>query len=521
MLPGFNHNIRYRDRVFHVQTEDNGLRSPNLVTQVFIGGHMLMIEKSSYGDILELDLNADERTKQVRARMQEQHKRLLKNLTRGEYDDRIKTYDQSQEPADLSAELVEVKIDTSDLEAPQVPAKAIAEAENIPQASPSTADLEVEDGSSLANDLKIAGGLNDIPQPEEFDSEEDLLSALDEEMRRQAQWSPSTQEHARQFAESFGESKSASTFSKAAPSPPARVAAPPQPHKQAPKPTPKPAPAKAPLPVGQDPSGAVPAAPAKSAKHQPSVPRAPSTSKSPVRSVSSSIPGEARTEVASKPSKSTRAPKIPLRSRHRSPPASDTLIDFNLPAGLRDQLENTPLGKKFTANKGKTPAVDALPPGTLTPHDPPKQDRSARNAADPTLRRRRVETRSHASEQRIPPHVRQRLERRDPDTQIDLDMRRSQRPKTGDLPGKDERSKIHQADTVLDMSAQQRTMLQKAQELYQSRRRQNWSEEAPKPKAEPEAPDPANADDKRPNIVVVEPSLDEVILSYLSSDDQD
>src|SRR5689334_11127551 len=52
MLPGYNHNIRYKDKVFHVQTEDNGLDAPNLVTQVFLGGQIVAIERASYGDIL-------------------------------------------------------------------------------------------------------------------------------------------------------------------------------------------------------------------------------------------------------------------------------------------------------------------------------------------------------------------------------------------------------------------------------------------------------------------------------------
>src|SRR5687768_13679690 len=92
MLPGFNHNIRYKDRVFHVQTEDTGLVQQFLVTQVFIGGHLVAIEKTSYSDVISLQLDNEKRNDQIRSRMQDQHKRLLKNLVKHAYDDRIALY---------------------------------------------------------------------------------------------------------------------------------------------------------------------------------------------------------------------------------------------------------------------------------------------------------------------------------------------------------------------------------------------------------------------------------------------
>lgn len=89
MLPGFNHNIRYRDRVYHVQTEDNGISNPSLFTQLFHEGRVLAVERNSYQDILGENLDRKTRDERIKAKMQEQHKRLLKNLIQGEYDDRI------------------------------------------------------------------------------------------------------------------------------------------------------------------------------------------------------------------------------------------------------------------------------------------------------------------------------------------------------------------------------------------------------------------------------------------------
>lgn len=87
MLHGFNHNIRYRDRVFHVQTEDHGLKQATFVTQVFLDGRIVHLERTSYRD--ELDKNGEGAPDDLRMRMQEQHKDQLRRLVRGEFDGRI------------------------------------------------------------------------------------------------------------------------------------------------------------------------------------------------------------------------------------------------------------------------------------------------------------------------------------------------------------------------------------------------------------------------------------------------
>ena len=89
MLPGFNHNIRYREIVFHVQTEDSGPGQYMVVTQLFLGGHVLAVERFRYDDLWGLDLDDQERRAALKGRMQEQHKTMLRRLTEGHYDDRV------------------------------------------------------------------------------------------------------------------------------------------------------------------------------------------------------------------------------------------------------------------------------------------------------------------------------------------------------------------------------------------------------------------------------------------------
>lgn len=82
MQLGFNTNFRYRDVVFHVQTEDSGRANPHVITHIFHGGNIIASLKSDYSALLaEQDLEAA-----VRKLMESQHKSMLKQLSRGEFD---------------------------------------------------------------------------------------------------------------------------------------------------------------------------------------------------------------------------------------------------------------------------------------------------------------------------------------------------------------------------------------------------------------------------------------------------
>ena len=91
MLPGFNHNVRFNDRIYHVQTEDNGLKTASVVTQVFLAGQVLALEKISYRDVLDELPAENERIAEIQYRMREQHKTLLKRVTQGAFERRVET----------------------------------------------------------------------------------------------------------------------------------------------------------------------------------------------------------------------------------------------------------------------------------------------------------------------------------------------------------------------------------------------------------------------------------------------
>ena len=85
MIVGFNHNINYRGVGFHVQTEDSGVKNPQLVTVLYHGGTIISSQKTVYADILKVD-NLNQVVEDL---AKEQHKGMLRRLTKGEFDQRI------------------------------------------------------------------------------------------------------------------------------------------------------------------------------------------------------------------------------------------------------------------------------------------------------------------------------------------------------------------------------------------------------------------------------------------------
>lgn len=82
MVVGFNHNIMYKGEVFHVQTEDSGVRNPHIITLLYRGGTIICSKKTSYADIIKVE-NLERVVEEL---MKEQHKEMLRRLKSGEFD---------------------------------------------------------------------------------------------------------------------------------------------------------------------------------------------------------------------------------------------------------------------------------------------------------------------------------------------------------------------------------------------------------------------------------------------------
>src|SRR5471030_331793 len=82
-LLGYNNNVRHKNRVFHIQTEDSGVKHPHIITHLFMdGGRILKIVKTSYAE----HLDADGMTETVKQLMKAQHKAMFIALRDGQFD---------------------------------------------------------------------------------------------------------------------------------------------------------------------------------------------------------------------------------------------------------------------------------------------------------------------------------------------------------------------------------------------------------------------------------------------------
>jgi len=156
-VTGFNHNIKHKGKVYHVQTEDSGVNNPHIITHLFVGGNILASKKTSYADIL----NAENLSEVVRELMEEQHKEMLRNLINGVYDG-FETGSRHYQPGQLA----------SDTEAAQV---RIAP---VPVAAPAPDFVPPEVAAARA--MKIQPMINEVGVETLFG--EDLISekSLDE-----------------------------------------------------------------------------------------------------------------------------------------------------------------------------------------------------------------------------------------------------------------------------------------------------------------------------------------------------
>lgn len=82
-LLGFNNNVRHKGRLFHIQTEDSGIRHPHIITHLFAdGGRILKTTKTSYAEHVGQATLAET----VRGMMKEQHKAMFTSLRSGAFD---------------------------------------------------------------------------------------------------------------------------------------------------------------------------------------------------------------------------------------------------------------------------------------------------------------------------------------------------------------------------------------------------------------------------------------------------
>lgn len=81
MITGYNQDVVYKGKVYHVQTEDRGLQNPVIETLVYVGGEILSSYKTSYKELLEKGATE----KDIQALLEKQHRKIVVDIKLGKH----------------------------------------------------------------------------------------------------------------------------------------------------------------------------------------------------------------------------------------------------------------------------------------------------------------------------------------------------------------------------------------------------------------------------------------------------
>jgi hypothetical protein len=83
MMTGYNTDVDFEGRIFHVQTEDKGLGNPMVESLVYTGGEIVTSRRSSYADLLKSPEYSDA---ELARRMESQHQGIIREIMAGRFD---------------------------------------------------------------------------------------------------------------------------------------------------------------------------------------------------------------------------------------------------------------------------------------------------------------------------------------------------------------------------------------------------------------------------------------------------
>lgn len=178
MLIGYNNDVQYRGKTFHIQTEDRGMTHKCIETQIFHGGAILDTRIVPYDDLVDEESDEFALKRKIKTRMQQAHRELYRNLADGSYDQYA-----GLEPAGEKANLTEA-VDEFMPSQDRVPDKArlIEEGE-----APDDEESEALGGKHMdlsALKAKLArlnpATPDDEDEAEEIDDLDELASLADE-----------------------------------------------------------------------------------------------------------------------------------------------------------------------------------------------------------------------------------------------------------------------------------------------------------------------------------------------------
>jgi hypothetical protein len=83
LITGFNTDVEHEGVVYHVQTEDKGLKSPLILSLVYVGGTILASKRTTYDDLIAAGFDENK----LSERLQRQHKLICAAIHAGRIED--------------------------------------------------------------------------------------------------------------------------------------------------------------------------------------------------------------------------------------------------------------------------------------------------------------------------------------------------------------------------------------------------------------------------------------------------
>jgi hypothetical protein len=130
VITGFNTDVEHGGVVYHVQTEDKGLKSPLILSLVYVGGTIIASRRTPYDDLIAEGFEEDK----LAERLQRQHKLICAAIHAGRVEDlkrqseRAKPPEQEQEQkSEAAQETVVPEATVPEASAPEAVVQEVAE----------------------------------------------------------------------------------------------------------------------------------------------------------------------------------------------------------------------------------------------------------------------------------------------------------------------------------------------------------------------------------------------------------
>lgn len=149
MLIGFNNDIEFNGKMFHIQTEDHGIKDGHITTILFYSGQILDSKKIGYHEDIEGITEEEEKKKAIKKRMVTLHREFYKKLFDGTYEEQVEHLLKKPEAESSNAvKKMELKITP-----PPTPPKASAPPPIPPAIPPQARVLKPKDDKTAFRGL--------------------------------------------------------------------------------------------------------------------------------------------------------------------------------------------------------------------------------------------------------------------------------------------------------------------------------------------------------------------------------